>query len=145
MRVVFSLAALAMLLACPSGRGGETVPVDLDADGRADVSVPAEVLSGDEVPDGCPADRDDDGDLEWITPVSRWNAALLPDVDFHRVWDSGSTLSTIWTVVAGDADVDGVFDFAGGHFNPNVIHLFESDLPGSGDVGSRSSNLVVVD
>jgi hypothetical protein len=120
---------LALMVFCPAVRSEGTVSVDLDADGVPDLAVPSHVYSGENVPDGWPADRDRDGDLEWSTSGHSGGdpGTDLPQIDFERVWDSGSILSTIWTVEAGDADLDGAFDFAGGHFNPNVIHLFESD------------------
>lgn len=55
----------------------------------------------------------------------------LPDIYFQPIWDSGATLTDVFTVEAGDADRDSIFDFAGGGSSPNVIYLFEADGMGS--------------
>ncbi len=119
------IAILCLLL--PAARG---VPIDVDADGTADLW-----LSPDDPLESRIEDRNEDGRLEWgatgSTPVDR--VRYLPEIDFDVVWKSGTTLNTIWTVEAGDADRDGVFDFAGAEWNPNVIHLFESDGGGGYD------------
>jgi len=102
---------------------------DLNADGIVDMSLQADHRLAPDPPPGWPADRDDDGlleyslDREWQDTPPRGTRLFELDL----VWDSGTVLSNIWCVEAGDADLDGVFDFAGTHFNPTVIHLFEAD------------------
>src|SRR5262245_60287963 len=96
---------------------------DLDANGVTDTTTPA-------------ADRDEDGVLDaGARPAvpPGWGGAFpasLPPLSFSLAGDTGATLSNVWCVEAGDADRDGLFDFASSHFAPNVIHLFEADGAG---------------
>ncbi len=132
---VFLLAAIISLLA-DATTASELKPFDLNTDGIVDVFYPIQQVSSSEPgapeiypPAGIPADRDSDGQLEFENPFHLHQPnqlTALPGITFTKVWDSGTSLNTIWTIEAGDADMDGVFDFAGGTWNPNVIHLFES-------------------
>jgi hypothetical protein len=111
---------------------------DTDADGVVDLTETPP--GGASAPGGPPdrgllGDRDGDGRLERALraapPAPAQAPAELTDMVFQLAWDSGSILSNVLCVEAGDADRDGLFDLAGTHFAPNVIHLFEADGAGS--------------
>jgi hypothetical protein len=123
-----TLGLLLALLPATAGAAGDRA-FDLDGDGTADLALPAGLD-----PASYPDDRDGDGTLELGGPgapaTAGAPAAVLPELDFQLVWDSGTTLSNVLGVEAGDADLDGAFDLAGAHFNPNVIYLYEADGQG---------------
>jgi hypothetical protein len=124
----FALIAAAAAIASPAA-----LEFDLDGDGGADLVYPPGTD-----PAALPGDRNQDGLLDLAQPASPPVAGdplpdrePLPDIDFQLIWDSGTTLSNVLGLGAGDADLDGIFDFAGAHFAPNIVYLFEADGQGS--------------
>ncbi len=90
-------------------------------------------------------DTDGDG-------VADWNATVLKDEDhdgsfdrashpgttgqpsdtllFTKAWDSGTILNNQWDACCGYFDDDSLLDILGHHWNPNMLHVFESDGTG---------------
>jgi hypothetical protein len=115
------LVVLCLELAGPTN-AEDPAGFDLDADGIVDRWV--EMDAGDD----RFRDHDGDGLIEWSAgaPRNPSDPRALPDIAFELVWNTGATLNTLWRTATGDANLNGVLDFAGGSFSPNVIHLFES-------------------
>ncbi len=122
--LLFPALVLGLLLATP-GAGEPLIGLDINGDGVVDELLPAGEAA-------ARADLDADGLLGTAPPSGGGaTAQALSDLDFAPVWDSGTTLSNVLGLGAGDADRDGRFDFAGAHFTPNQIHLFAADGQGS--------------
>jgi hypothetical protein len=91
---------------------------DIDGDGTADwFGAPLK----DENSDGR---FDRPGEL--LFPRTDWADSLR----FIQVWTSGTILNNQWDADCGYLDDDPLLDILGHHWNPNQLHVFESD--GSG-------------
>ena len=90
---------------------------DTDADGRAEWTGP--IL----------ADADNDGTFD--QPAPGGSLPFFADtVTLTRVWTSGSILNNQWDAYCGYFDDDSLLDILGHHWNPNMLHVFESDGAG---------------
>ncbi len=149
---VLTMTPLSAETPAASGPGAPPA-LDLNADGDIDAVDRLETRSAWDAPhagtarDGASAQdrgRDDDAGAWWedtdgdgLLGASRQTPRTCTEpatdgraLEFELVWDSGATLDNVRCVAAGDADGNGWFDLAGGHFNPNRIHLFEADGTG---------------
>jgi hypothetical protein len=74
--------------------------------------------------------RDDncDGSLDFGLPGQA--QPVSDSLEFGLAWTSGSELNNQWDAACGDFDNDARLEILGHHFNPNELHVFESD--GSG-------------
>jgi hypothetical protein len=52
---------------------------------------------------------------------------LSDSLSFTQVWTSGAVLNNQWDACCGYFDGDSLLDILGHHWNPNVLHVFESD------------------
>jgi hypothetical protein len=122
-----AIALVLLSLGAMATRATEYVAYDRSGDGVPDLTMPKPPPGGAYPPD-WPKDGNHDGLIESGTAAAPRAGAItsLPDLEFELVWDSGTILNTIWTVAAGDANLNDLFDFAGASFAPNVIHLFEA-------------------
>ena len=71
-------------------------------------------------------DEDNDGAFDnsrHTNPSKILNDSMI----FTKVWDSGSYLNNQWGADCGYFDDDSLLDLLGTHFNPNQLHVFESD------------------
>jgi hypothetical protein len=74
-------------------------------------------------------DEDNDGSFDNSQPTN--SGKILSDsMLFTKVWDSGSFLNNQWGADCGYFDDDSLLDLLGTHFNPNQLHVFESDGQG---------------
>jgi hypothetical protein len=88
--------------------------------------------NGDGLPDyltAAPADANNDGSFDGTAqPVG--SGVFADSLIFSQVWTSGSILNNQWDACCGYFDDDSLLDILGHHWNPNALHVFESD--GSG-------------
>jgi len=94
-------------------------PQDISGDGVADWSG---VTLHDTDGDGC---FDPPGPFPPSGPVPRSDTLL-----FEKAWDSGTVLNNQWDACCGWFDGDSLLDILGHHWNPNQLHVFESDGAG---------------
>jgi Secretion system C-terminal sorting domain len=74
-------------------------------------------------------DEDNDGSFDYLSHTN--SCEILSDsLIFTKVWDSGSYLNNQWGADCGYFDDDSLLDLLGTHFNPNQLHVFESDGQG---------------
>jgi hypothetical protein len=111
---VFVLAAA--LGAPPAAAGpSEALRFDADGDGVADLSASAV------------SDIDNDGAFDPGIPAC---GGSQDSVEFAPAWNSGSVLNNQWDAACGYFDDDSLLDILGHHWNPNELHVFESDGAG---------------
>lgn len=108
------LKAVFILLPAAVGLGASPL-FDADADGVAELSAPA-VL-----------DTDNDGSFD---PGPQAGGAMQDSLEFAMVWNSGSVLNNQWDAACGYFDDDSLLDILSHHWNPNELHVFESDGAG---------------
>jgi hypothetical protein len=93
------------------------VRYDTNGDGIADYE--AAVLT----------DSDNDGSFD--RPGRPGTPGAFSDsIPFTQVWTSGSVLNNQWDAYCGCFDGDSLLDILGHHWNPNALHVFESDGTG---------------
>jgi len=110
------LVSIALLVALSLGIAAQ----DTDADGRPDWS--GQALT----------DTDNDGSFDG--PGSTTSQVCLSDtLALSQVWTSGSVLNNQWDAYCGYFDDDSLLDVLGHHWNPNKLHVFESDGAGGYD------------
>jgi len=126
-----AIALIMFAVLLPSGAA--TPPLDLNADGQIDPLDQWPPNPGPDRQGSWWEDTDLDGRLGTSAEsIARGDAQVEGRaVEFDLVWDTGTTLDNVRCVAAGDADGNGLFDFAGGHFSPHRIHLFEADGMGT--------------
>jgi len=109
-----SLKTVFVLLIAAAGLGANS-RFDADADGVAELSALAI------------QDNDNDGSFD---PGNPEGGAMQDSVEFAMVWNSGSVLNNQWDAACGFFDSDSLLDILGHHYNPNELHVFESDGAG---------------
>jgi hypothetical protein len=81
---------------------------------------------------GTVADVNNDGSFD--RPGNFTSQTRLSDsLTLTQVWTSGSVLNNQWDACCGYFDNDSLLDILGHHWNPNVLHVFESDGAGGYD------------
>ncbi len=78
---------------------------------------------------GMVADSNNDGSFDGpgiSAPQDRPSDSLT----LTQVWTSGQVLNNQWDACCGYFDDDSLLDILGHHWNPNVLHVFESDGAG---------------
>lgn len=71
-------------------------------------------------------DENNDGSFDYSTHTNS-NKILSDSMVFAKIWNSGSYLNNQWGADCGYFDNDSLLDLLGTHFNPNQLHVFESD------------------
>jgi hypothetical protein len=101
------------------------------------LAVPAFDTDGDGIIDRqglVLADADNDGSFDdgsFARPGVPGAGILFSDsLQFAQTWTSGTILNNQWDAYCGYLDDDSLLDLLGHHWNPNVLHVFESDGAG---------------
>jgi hypothetical protein len=90
---------------------------DADGDGVADAH------------DVVATDADNDGTFDRPSPAGS-RPFFSDTLTLTQVWTSGSVLNNQWDACCGYFDDDSLLDILGHHWNPNMLHVFESDGAG---------------
>ena len=78
---------------------------------------------------GTVEDVNNDGSFDG-PGISSSQACPSDSLALGEVWTSGSVLNSQWDACCGYFDDDSLLDILGHHWNPNTLHVFESDGAG---------------